>query len=202
MLPDTEKDKKGGEAKRLVVFETDAGPEAYAVYKTKAEWNARGPAGVSPWRRPSDRPAHGTREIWRYLLNVDLVRTLKMWRLPSDHALFALAAEPRRLGTTMGDGLWVRILDVAAALEGRTYGLNGNADGELIFDLRDEYCPWNAGRWKIVAEAGKARVTRTEFDAGPCDGHQRPGVALPGRFRGYEPGRGRQGRRTAPRRTG
>ena len=162
VLPDTEKDKKGGEAKRLVVFETDAGPEAYAVYKTKAEWNVRGPAGVLTVEEAFGSTPHGTREIWRYLLSVDLVRTLKMWRLPSDHALFALAAEPRRLGTTMGDGLWVRILDVAAALEARTYGLNGDADGELVFDLRDEYCPWNAGRWKIVAEAGKARVTRTE----------------------------------------
>jgi len=46
ILPDAEKDKKGGEAKRLVVYETDAGAEAYAVYKTKAEWNVRGPGGT------------------------------------------------------------------------------------------------------------------------------------------------------------
>jgi len=164
VLPDVEKDKKGGEAKRLVVYETDGGPEAYAVYKTKSEWNVRGPSCLLTVEEAVGSTVRGTREIWRYLLNVDLVRTLKTWRLPSDHPLFALAAEPRRLGTTMGDGLWIRILDVAAALEGRTFGIDGDGEGELTFDLSDAFCPWNAGRWRMVVDGGRARVTRTESE--------------------------------------
>jgi predicted acetyltransferase len=100
----------------------------------------------------------GTREIWRYLLDVDLVHTLKTWRLPYDHPLIALAAEPRRLGMTMGDGLWLRIVDVAAALEGRTYGIAGIGSGRLTLDLRDDYCPWNAGRWTLDVSEGRGRV--------------------------------------------
>ena len=165
ILPDAEKDKKGGEAKRLVVYETDAGAEAYAVYKTKPEWGVTGASHQLLVDEAIGSTPRGTREIWRYLLSVDLVRTVKAWRLPSDHPLLVLAAEPRRLGVTIGDGLWLRILDVAAALEGRKYGLNGHGRGRLTLDLRDEFCPWNAGRWSLDAEDGRARVVRTEAEA-------------------------------------
>jgi len=164
VLPDVEKDKKGGQAKRLVVYETDAGVEAYAVYKTKPEWGVRGSSHQLLVDEAIGSTPRGTREIWRYLLSVDLVRTVKTSRLPSDHPLLALAAEPRRLGVTMGDGLWVRILEVKSALEGRTYGIDGRGHGSVGFDLRDDYCPWNAGRWSVEVDNGRARVTRTEAE--------------------------------------
>ena len=52
----------------------------------------------------------------------------------------------------MGDGLWLRVVDVEAALSGRAY-----SDGSLVFDVRDAVCPWNEGRWKI--EGGSAART-------------------------------------------
>ena len=165
VLPLAEKDAKGGEARRLVVFETADGPEAYATYKIKADWNVRGPAATLTVEEAVGSTVRGTREIWRYLFEVDLVRTLKTWRLPSDHPLFSLAAEPRRLGATMSDGLWLRIVDVVAALEGRTYGIDGRGSGMLTFELRDDYCQWNAGRWSLDASEGHARAARPEAAA-------------------------------------
>jgi predicted acetyltransferase len=165
ILPDVEKDKKGGEVKRLVVYEVDGRAEAYAVYKTKGEYNHRGSFSQLNVEEAIGSTSRGTREIWRYLHSVDLMRTLKAWRLPPDHPLLASLAEPRRLGATIGDGLWLRILDVAPALEGRTYGLDGRADGRLVIELQDGFCPWNAGRWSLDVAAGRARATRTEADA-------------------------------------
>jgi predicted acetyltransferase len=165
VLPFPEKDARGGEARRLVVYESPDGPEAYAVYKTKREWNVRGPAATLTVEEAIGSTPRGMREIWRYLLEVDLVRVLKASRLPADHPLFLLVDEPRRLGTTVGDGLWLRVVDVAAALAGRTYGIDGRGSGRLTLDLRDEYCPWNAGRWSVEVEAGHARVARTQADA-------------------------------------
>jgi predicted acetyltransferase len=107
----------------------------------------------------------GTREIWRYLLGVDLMRTLKIWRLPTDHPVLLLIAEPRRLGLTMGDGLWLRIVDVKTALEGRTYGAAGHGNGRVTLDLRDDYCPWNAGRWTLEVADGHGRVVPAKGDA-------------------------------------
>ena len=100
ILPLVDKDAKGGEARRLVVYETDAGPEAYAVYKTKSDWNDRGPAGHAD-RRGGDRiHVRGTREIWRYLFEVDLVsEPSRPGACPSTTRFSSLAAEPRRLGT-------------------------------------------------------------------------------------------------------
>jgi predicted acetyltransferase len=160
VLPNPEKDKKGGEARRLVVYETSRGPEAYAVYKTKAEWNVRGPNSTLIVEEALGASSQGTREIWRYLFDVDLIRTLKAWRMPLDHPVFSLVAEPRRLGATIGDGLWLRIVDVAASLEARTYGIGGTASGSLTFELTDSYCPWNAGTWRLDVYGGKARVSR------------------------------------------
>jgi predicted acetyltransferase len=164
-LPLAEKDAKGGEARRLVVYETDAGPEAYAVYKTKSKWDSAGPAGIAIVEEAIGSTPRGTREIWRYLLDLDLVRTLKTGHLPPDHPLFTLSAEPRRLGLKYGDGIWLRILDVAAALEARSWGAAGNADGSLVIELADEWCPGNSGRWRIDAAGGRARVCRTNDPA-------------------------------------
>ena len=158
-LPLVDKDAKGGEARRLVVYETDRGPEGYAVYKTKMEWGVQGGNGTVMVDEAIGSTERGTREIWRYLFSIDLMRTLKAGRLPVDHPILLLAAEPRRLGMRLGDGLWLRILDVPAALEGRTYGIDGHAGGRLALELRDEYCPWNAGRWLVEVTEGRAHVT-------------------------------------------
>ena len=48
----------------------------------------------------------------------------------------------------MGDGLWVRLVDVGAALAARTYP----EDGDLVLEVGDEVCPWNAGRWRLDGE--------------------------------------------------
>jgi predicted acetyltransferase len=157
-LPLADKDAKGGEAKRLVVYETAGGVEAYAVYKTKADWT-RGLANgtITVDEAMGSTPA-GTRAIWRYLFGIDLMKTLRAWRLPADHPVLMLAAEHRRLGIHMGDGLWLRIVDVKAALEGRTYGIDGRGSGRVTFDLRDDYCPWNAGRWTLDVADGRGSV--------------------------------------------
>jgi predicted acetyltransferase len=58
----------------------------------------------------------------------------------------------------MGDALWVRVLDVGAALSGRTYA----SDGKVVFDVVDEFCPWNAGRWQL--EGGHATPSKETPD--------------------------------------
>jgi predicted acetyltransferase len=164
-LPLVDKDEKGGGALRLVVYETDNGPEAYATYKTKADWNERGPKGSVTVEEAVGCTDRGTREIWRYLFSLDLMRTLKTWRLPVDHPIVLLAAEPRRLGMSLGDGLWLRIVDARTALEGRTYGIDGRGTGRVTLELRDDYCPWNAGRWTVDVAEGRARVTPAQDEA-------------------------------------
>jgi len=51
----------------------------------------------------------------------------------------------------MGDSLWVRLVDVGAALSGRRY----SDEGAIVFEVTDEFCPWNEGRWKLEGGAAE-----------------------------------------------
>jgi predicted acetyltransferase len=89
---------------------------------------------------------HGTAEMWRFVLDIDWQATIEAHLLPVDHPLFFLLAKPRRLRYRLGDGLWVRLVDVGAALSARSYA----ADGEVVFEVTDAFCPWNERRWKLA----------------------------------------------------
>ena len=45
----------------------------------------------------------------------------------------------------VGDGLWMRPVDVGAALAARSYA----GDGELVLEVSDAFCPWNDGRYGL-----------------------------------------------------
>jgi predicted acetyltransferase len=86
------------------------------------------------------------RELWRWLLDFDWTATISAGLLPLDHELFLLLAEPRRMQYEVSDGLWLRILDVGAALNARTFG-----EGEVTLEIAGE------GTWRIGA-AGAEQV--------------------------------------------
>jgi predicted acetyltransferase len=93
------------------------------------------------------------RELWRWLLDFDWTSQVVADLLPLDHELFLLLAEPRRMRFELNDGLWVRLVDVGAALAARTY----RGDGSVVLGVRDELCSWNDGTWRVSA-SGVARV--------------------------------------------
>jgi predicted acetyltransferase len=71
--------------------------------------------------------------------------------------LFLLLANPRRADCKLVDALWVRLVDVGAALSGRAYA----GEGSVVFDVRDAVCPWNEGRWRVSQEG----ASRTDDEA-------------------------------------
>lgn len=153
-IPDEEK----ANPKRLVVVELDGAVQAYAMYRQHPNFehgfsNARLEVTEAVGTTPE-----ATAEIWRFLLDVDWYATLECSLLPVDHALFTLLANPRRTRFRIGDSLWVRLVDVGAALSGRKYA----SDGAIVFDVRDAVCPWNEGRWKL--EGGSAARTDEAAD--------------------------------------
>ena len=58
---------------------------------------------------------------------------------------------------TVLEALWVRLVDVGAALDARAF-----EEGSVVLDVRDEFCPWNTARWQI--RAGAATRTTAEAD--------------------------------------
>lgn len=144
-----------GGPKRYVLLEKEGRPEGYAIYRHKPKWEQ----GVSESELAvveaiafDGRP---TAELWRYLLDIDWAARITGLRLPIDHPLFHLLATPRRMQFRVGDGLWARLVDVGAALSARSYA----ADGAVVFDVVDSFCPWNEGRWRLAD--GKAKRSRS-----------------------------------------
>jgi predicted acetyltransferase len=102
----------------------------------------------------------GTRVAWRYLCDLDLAGRIEASNLPMDHPLFLLLAEPRRARYSAYDGLWVRIVEVEPALAARAY----SSRESIVFEIDDEMCPWNTGRFRLDGETSRALRTREHAD--------------------------------------
>lgn len=149
------------------VHETAEGEaDAYAVYVVDHVWPAETPQLVLTVRELMATTPQATADIWRFVFDIDLVDTVIAGKRPADDPLWWLMAEPRRMRFTFSDGMYVRLVDVPAALEARGYA----ADGTVTLDVRDAFCPWNEGTYVLAASKGSATCART--DAPPdlaCD---------------------------------
>ena len=149
--------------KVLVVLERDGEASGYAIYRQKPDWDLNGPKGVVTVHEVAALDPVAEQAIWEWLFSIDLISTVKGWRGPAPHPLQLMVTEPRRLATRVNDGMWLRIIDFAAALESRAYA----GGGTLRLDVTDAFWSANAGRWELSVPAsagstpaGGARVGR------------------------------------------
>jgi predicted acetyltransferase len=153
-LPEDE----AGSPKRFVVLEVEGEPLAYAIYRTHFSFEGGLPATRLVVREAFGSTPAAMAAIWRFLLDVDWTAVVEVPYAPPDHPLLLLLALPRRARYRMHDCLWVRLVDVGAALAGRVYG----EGGPLVLDVRDAVCAWNDGRWRL--EGGECSRTDDEPD--------------------------------------
>lgn len=156
-LPDPEEGRDGGGPMWRAVFELDGTPEGYALYRVFSKWEMGVNTGHTFVIEAMGTSPVATREVWRFLFGIDLMQSIRAWLLPADHPLLLSVLEPTRLHFAQGDTLWLRLVDVAAALEARSY----QGSGSVVLDVADSFCSWNAGRWRVDVDDGRARVTPT-----------------------------------------
>lgn len=146
-------------AKRLALLELDGEAAGYAIYYVQQEWEHGSSSGkVTVVEAVSPTP-EGTRELWRWLLDFDWTSEFEAGLLPLDHPLFLLLAEPRRMRFQVGDGTWVRLIDVEAALAARSY----DEDTQVVIELTDAFLPENAGRWRLGARGAERTNAAAEL---------------------------------------
>ncbi len=132
-------------------------PDGYAIYTLRAgrrdhasrnqEIVIRDLAWLSP---------DAYRSLWSFIRRHDLVGSVRWDNAPSDDPAVELFMEPRLLHARDHEGLWLRMVDVPAALAGRGW----NADGELSLSVaEDALAPWNTGIWRLSVADGSAEVT-------------------------------------------
>jgi predicted acetyltransferase len=157
-LADPPDRRQGGGEKNCVVLELDGDPVGYALYRLHPKFEQGSAAGHADVIEAVGDGPTATAELWRLLLELDWVATLKAYLLPIDHVLLHQLSYPRRMKMRVGDALWVRLVDVGAALSAREY----RGDGEVVLELEDAFLPENTGRW-IVA-GGTAERTDAPAD--------------------------------------
>jgi predicted acetyltransferase len=153
-LADPEQWRRGASPKYVAVIELDGEPAAYAIYRVKSGWENGFPKGRVRVVEALAATAPAERELWRFLFGIDLTLGVES-RLDPSSPLLLMVVDARSLHLRMYEGLWLRLVDVGAALAGRSY----TSDDEIVLDVRDEFCPWNAGRWRVGRE-----TDRTEDD--------------------------------------
>ncbi len=139
--------RDGAGPKRFALVEQDGEPAGYAIYRHHFGYEGGSSTSKLVVVEAVAAEPDAMAAVWRFLLDVDWTAKITTSLLPPDHPLFVLLSQPRRMRYRMGDGLWVRLVDVRTALAARTYA----DDGELVLEVRDELCPWNAGGWCVAA---------------------------------------------------
>jgi len=149
--------RRQGGPKNSALLELDGKPAGYALYNVKQDWQSGFSKGTVTLMEVVTPTPEATRELWRWLFDFDWTSQFVADLLPIDHPLFLLLAEPRRMQFTVNDGVWVRLVDVGAALSARAYN-----DGEVALEVEDAFLPENAGRWRVTA--GGAERTEDAAD--------------------------------------
>jgi predicted acetyltransferase len=142
--------RNGATQQQITLHEGRTGVDGYALWRVKSDWDGRGPRGEVRVLEVVALNDTAYRELWRFLLTMDLARSASAWLTAIDEPLQYLVNEPRRLGMEFGDSLWVRVVDLPAALTARLYA----APIDVVFEVTDDHLPANAGRWRLTAQPG------------------------------------------------
>lgn len=118
---DDPSNRNGYTPHRFAVTETDGAVTGYVQYRYKPSWNeGHGEGDVRIVEMFGTDPSSWA-GLWRYLLDHDLTARVIAPNRSLEDPIFELLAGRRRAKGSIEDSLWIRIMDVARALEGRHY---------------------------------------------------------------------------------
>ncbi|WP_407110312.1 GNAT family N-acetyltransferase [Streptomyces sp. DSM 116494] len=155
---DPESERGGASPLQCVVAERDGGTVGYARFRVKPSWGPGGPDGEVLLSALEALDPAAEAALWRFLFDIDLTSRVVARGRPVDESWQFLVSDIRRCGPRLRDALYVRLVDVGAALRQRTY----QAPVDVVFEVEDAFCPWNAGRWRLTGDPKGASCGRTE----------------------------------------
>lgn len=154
-LADPKEWRRGASQKFYAVAEVDGVAAGYATYRVKSEWEdgfARGEVRVVEAFASSTAVEL---ELWRFLHGIDLIVKVDVFSVDPGSSVLLNVRDPRALGLKLADALWLRLVDVDAALKARSY----KPAQSVVLEVTDELCPWNAGRYRVGDDAGRTEDT-------------------------------------------
>jgi predicted acetyltransferase len=157
---------------RVVRYDDAEGvPQGLAIYKLEDSGAHQTNTAQVKYLTSATDDAYSA--LWRYLLELDLIDVVKAELRSVDEPVRWQISDSRAASEdATHDHLWVRILDVRAALEARQY----SAPGTFVLEVGDPL-GFAAGSWLIsIDDTGRATVTRigdaeNDTDDDPDDPH-------------------------------
>jgi predicted acetyltransferase len=130
------------------------GDDGFVVYGTADRRTLESPDEGSVLKvrelHTADPVARAT--LWRFLLSVDLVSGVRARYRPVDEPLSPMLTDHRHARTTdVEDDLWLRPVDVAAALAARTY----RAADPVVLAVTDRLLPANTGHYEVTPDGAR-----------------------------------------------
>ncbi|MEB3034310.1 enhanced intracellular survival protein Eis [[Mycobacterium] nativiensis] len=150
LLADRENTRDGGTAWFGLLH-----PDGYVLYRV----HGGEPKSVRVGEFRAVTPAAHV-ALWRALLGLDLMGKIVVGTHPDDPMPYLLT--DTRLATTTGqvDDLWLRIMDIPAVLQARSYAL----DLSVVVQVTDGFRS-DGGRFALVIRDGRAACTPTDAPA-------------------------------------
>lgn len=159
-LADYEEQRGGFTAHRYVLYTRDGKPAGYVIYRTK-EFHADDGGDIKVVELMAV-DSQAEKSLWEFVFGIDLAKSIGVFNMPVDTPLRWWIEHPRELERKITDAMWIRPLDVAAALAGRKY----SRPGTLSIRMTDDLCPWNNGVYLLQSAAdGSTTCTPTDQPA-------------------------------------
>jgi predicted acetyltransferase len=154
-------DRKPGRDAHVIYEDESGNVDGYLRYSVSSKWDAGLAASSLDEHDLICINPDAALALWRHMLDVDLIRTVRVQARPVDEPIRWWLANPRALRVTrFGDFFWTRLLDIPASLGARAY----RADGDLVIDVRDAMFDENSGRYALSIVDGVGRCERTGAD--------------------------------------
>jgi predicted acetyltransferase len=120
-------------------------PDGYAVYDTNENWQHNRPEVTLSIRELIHASPAAYRNLWRFLCEIDWITEVRGHVRPVDEDLRPLLVDGRvTRQVDRNDHMWVRLLDVPAAMSARAY----EAEASVVIEVTDPFLD-RGGRFKL-----------------------------------------------------
>lgn len=152
---DDEEDREGFSARYHALLPG----RGYAAYRIKPAWlDDQLPDSTLRVTELVAIDADASAALWSLLASVDLVVRLEAPNRPVDDPLPLLLADRFAARARLADPMYVRLVDLPAALSARRYAV----EGSLVLHVTDSFCPRNDGRWRLDGGPDAAACVATD----------------------------------------
>ncbi len=143
-----------------LLHEGDEGPDGLLAWKATSDFGLLPPLATAQVWDLAAAGGAAYRDLWAYLSGIDAVDDIRIADRPVDEPVRWLLEDARTLVMTQHvDFLWLRLLDVPAALSARRYAV----PGDLVLEVIDEdVSRFASGRFRLTAAADAVECAPTQ----------------------------------------